>query len=52
MNDPNRTGPYQPATADHAADDQPQAIGRYRVVRVLGDLWVYRGWLATGVASR
>jgi serine/threonine protein kinase len=37
VNDPNLTGPYQPATIDQAAAGQPQHIGRYRVERVLGN---------------
>src|SRR5579883_392966 len=47
MNDPNRTGPYepatgpatiaeQPATEPQAVAEQPLRIGRYRVERVLG----------------
>src|SRR5262249_31523435 len=36
MNDPNRTGPYQPATVAEVAPATPQRIGRYRVERVLG----------------
>jgi eukaryotic-like serine/threonine-protein kinase len=36
MNDPNRTGPYQPETSDEVAADLPQRIGRYRVERILG----------------
>ena len=36
MNDLDRTGPYQPATVDVVAAEQPQHIGRYRVERVLG----------------
>src|SRR5262245_8087025 len=36
MNDPNRTGPYQPATVDEVAAERPQRIGRYRVERLLG----------------
>jgi serine/threonine protein kinase len=36
MNDLNRTGPYQPATVDEGAAEQPQCIGRYRVEKVLG----------------
>src|SRR6266481_3324793 len=35
MNDPNRTGPYQPPVGDAAAE-QPDRIGRYRVERLLG----------------
>src|SRR5271165_5998649 len=36
MNDPNRTGPYQPATVDEVAAAIPQRIGRYRVEKILG----------------
>jgi serine/threonine protein kinase/formylglycine-generating enzyme required for sulfatase activity len=41
MNDPEKTGAYQPGGADTAAGDEPAAalpqhIGRYRVERVLG----------------
>jgi serine/threonine protein kinase/formylglycine-generating enzyme required for sulfatase activity len=36
MNDPNPTGPYQPATVDEDAAATPQYIGRYRVERILG----------------
>jgi serine/threonine protein kinase/formylglycine-generating enzyme required for sulfatase activity len=36
VNDLDRTGPYQPATVDVVAAEQPQHIGRYRVERVLG----------------
>jgi serine/threonine protein kinase len=35
MNDANPTGPYQPA--DEVATRHPQAIGRYRVERMLGE---------------
>jgi hypothetical protein len=28
MNDPNRTGEYQPATVDEVAAERPQHIGR------------------------
>jgi len=37
MNDPNRTGPFQPATLDEVAAASPPHIGRYRVERVLGE---------------
>jgi eukaryotic-like serine/threonine-protein kinase len=36
MNDPNRTGPYQPPFVDEDASSTPQHIGRYRVERLLG----------------
>ena len=36
MNNPSRTGPHQPGTADAVAADQPQRIGRYRVEKLLG----------------
>jgi serine/threonine protein kinase/formylglycine-generating enzyme required for sulfatase activity len=36
MNDPTRTGPYQPATVGEVAADLPQRIGRYRVESTLG----------------
>src|SRR5450631_3937434 len=41
MNDPERTGAYQPETADAPAEgavpaNQPQQIGRYRVEKILG----------------
>jgi serine/threonine protein kinase/formylglycine-generating enzyme required for sulfatase activity len=36
MNDPNPTGPYQPATVEEALDATTQYIGRYRVERLLG----------------
>jgi serine/threonine protein kinase/formylglycine-generating enzyme required for sulfatase activity len=36
MNDPNPTGPYQPATVNEAAAATPQRIGRYRVEKTLG----------------
>ena len=36
MNDPNRTGPSQPATVEEVAAEQPQHIGRYRVEHLLG----------------
>jgi serine/threonine protein kinase/formylglycine-generating enzyme required for sulfatase activity len=46
MSDPNRTGPYQPATVDGGGGGQPQAIGRDRVVRVLGEGGFGRVYLA------
>ncbi len=36
MNDPNPTGPYQPATVDEQGAATPQYIGRYRIERILG----------------
>jgi eukaryotic-like serine/threonine-protein kinase len=36
MNDPERTGAYQPATVDEVAAALPTQIGRYRIERVLG----------------
>jgi serine/threonine protein kinase len=36
MDDLNRTGPFQPASVNEAATEQPQCIGRYRVEKVLG----------------
>jgi serine/threonine protein kinase/formylglycine-generating enzyme required for sulfatase activity len=36
MNDLPRTGPYQPASGDEVAAEQPPRIGRYRVESVLG----------------
>src|SRR5205814_5800190 len=35
--DPDRTGPYQPATLDGVASSHPHCIGRYRVQNVLGE---------------
>src|SRR6516165_6184051 len=37
MNDPDRTGPYQPPAVDEVAAEGPQRIGRYRVERTLGE---------------
>jgi serine/threonine protein kinase len=36
MNEPNRTGPYQPTTGDEAGSATPEQIGRYRVEKILG----------------
>jgi serine/threonine protein kinase len=37
MNDPDRTGPYEPATVSEVAPAPPQRIGRYRIERLLGE---------------
>ena len=36
MNDPNPTGPYQPATVDEHVAATPQYIARYRIEKNLG----------------
>ena len=36
MNEPDRTGPYQPTTVDEPSSATPEQIGRYRIERMLG----------------
>src|SRR5215472_16398891 len=38
MNDPNLTGPYQPAAEAEIAAELRQHIGRYRIERLLAEL--------------